>query len=92
MLKLLLSLIMAYYVFYLPGYLILKSATKTARHPEMHVVAIGLGAILVPILSFGAAILLGTTVQNMLILIVATFLNLICLLIISKKKHKTCIS
>jgi hypothetical protein len=92
MLKILFSLFMVLYAFYMPGYLLLKSGSSRAKHPVSYAAAFGLGVTLVPILSFGAAVLLGTIVQNILILIVATFINLICLLLISKRKRKPCTS
>ncbi len=92
MLKILYPLLMAIYVFYLPGYLIIKAGLKKTNHLSTHILAFGLGIILVPIFSFGVALLLQTTVQNNLIFAVATFINLICLIAVSKRKPKACTS
>jgi len=92
MLKILYLLLIAVYVFYLPGYLIIKAGLKKTNQPQTHTLAFGLGITLVPISSFGIAMLLNTPVQNNLLLAVATFINLICLIVLLKRKPKTCTS
>lgn len=82
----------AMYVFWLPGYLIIKAGFKNYLGLSTHLLAFGLGITLVPIFSFGIAMLLRTTIQNNLLLAVATFINLICLIVLFKRKPKACTS
>lgn len=91
MLKIL-CLLMAIYVFYLPGSLIIRTGYKNSDCLSRHILAFGLGIILVPIFSFAIAMLLHTTVQNNLLLATATFINLICLIVLFKRKTKVCTS
>jgi len=90
--KILYLLLMVIYVFYLPGYLIIKIGSKNFGSLSTHILAFGLGIVLVPIFSFGIAMLLRTTIQNNLLLAVATFINLICLIVLFKRKPKACTS
>ncbi|MBN3039886.1 MAG: hypothetical protein JW867_02040 [Candidatus Omnitrophica bacterium] len=92
MLKILYLLLMAIYVFYLPGYLMIRAGHKNSDCLSRYILAFALGTVLVPIFSFAIAILLHTTVQNNLLLITATFINLICLIVLFKRKSKACTS
>ena len=92
MLKILYLLLMAIYVFYLSGYLIIRASHNNNTSLAKHILAFALGIVLVPIFSFAIAILLHTTVQNNLLLATATFINLICLVILFKRKSKACTS
>ncbi len=92
MLKILYLLLITIYVFWLPGYLIIRAGSNNPRNSSTHILAFGLGITLIPISAFGIAMLLHTTVQNNLLLAVATFINLTCLIVVSKRKPKACTS
>lgn len=92
MLKILSFLMIVIYVFWLPGYLIIRAGFRNSEDSSIHILAFGLGITLVPISSFGIAMLLHTTVQNNLVLTVATLINLLCLIVVIKRKPKTCTS
>ena len=75
------------YVFYLPGYLITGLAFKEKRGLEAFALSLGLCIALIPIILFGAALLIHTTLQKSLILIVVTIINLTLFAILKHSKE-----
>lgn len=74
------------YVFYLPGYLISKLCFKKDCFLSVFALSLGLSVTLIPITAFGFALLLRTTVQKNMVFIIATVINLVCLILLFRKR------
>lgn len=81
MLNIFYLLFMAIYVFYLPGNLISRIGFKKESRCQQLALSFSLSIVLIPIISFGAALLLHTTVGRNLILAIASIINITCLFI-----------
>lgn len=88
MLKILLLLFVSIYIFYLPGYLITKLAFKKRGYSETFALSIGLSIALIPIILFGIALLLHTTLQKNFVLAITTIINSALLIIILIRHFK----
>lgn len=69
------ALVLAFYAVWLPGALFTRLALPASEPFTGHVLAAALGFYVMPVLAFGAAMVLGTVVSVPLVLGVATALN-----------------
>jgi uncharacterized membrane protein len=81
-------LFLAIYVFFLPGYLIIKAFLKKGDALFIFALSFGLSIVLLPIISFGATLILHTTMQKWLLVTISTLINIVCLVKISNAALK----
>lgn len=78
MITLLLQALALAYAFVLPGVLIGLLAGRSWSWPMRLGAGFTIGVLVVPLASFSAAWVFGTNVQALLVLVVATVINLLC--------------
>jgi uncharacterized membrane protein len=87
MIPLFILLFCVFYVLFLPGYAIIRASSIQIEKGGRFILGLALSLILVPILSFGAAMLLRTFIHTALLLCVATTINACCLIVYFAKKR-----
>jgi uncharacterized membrane protein len=65
-----------FYVFLLPGYALCTLFCKKLGYPERLALSLGLSVIVIPLVSFSVAMLLGTFVKESIVFYIATAINL----------------
>ena len=76
------------YIFFFPGYTLALLFCKKLRAQERLALGMGLSIIVIPLVSFGIAMLLGTFVKETLVFGIASIINLIGLMSFLFRKLK----
>ena len=88
MVNIIYTLFIVIYVFFLPGFLFIRLGLNKKSPAQTLALSFGLSICLVPIISFGIALLLHTTMQKNLILATVTLINSACLIMLLRKYNK----